>query len=201
MAARIAIIVEGETETLLKPALDRYLKRFLAGRMPRLDFVPQGGRLPTGDGLKRLVCRLLKTHDAVIALTDVYTGANPPAFTDAADAKAKLSAWVGDEPRFHPHAAQYETEAWLLPFWPRIVDLAGSRRRAPSGPPEQVNHDRPPARLLNEVFQTGSRGRRYSKTRDGAAILRDQDIEHAANACPELRALLDTLARLAAGTG
>ena len=197
MAARIAIIVEGATETMFKPAIRRFLQTTLAGQMPRLDFVPQDGRLPKGPALCRLVRNLLRDHNAVVALTDVYTGTTPPDFTNAADAKRQLRAWVGEEPRFHPHAAQFEVEAWLLPYWPRIQKVAGSTRGAPPGSPETVNHDQPPARLLNAVFGAGTTKRRYSKTRDGSAILRDQNIEVAAAACPELRAFLDTLLQIA----
>lgn len=199
MAARIAIVVEGATETTFKPAIRRFLETTLAGTMPRMDFVPQDGRLPKGPALRRLVQNLLRDHDGVVALTDVYTGTIPPDFKDAADAKRRMREWVGQEPRFYPHAAQFEAEAWLLPYWPRIQAIAGSTHPPPSGSPENVNHDQPPARLLNAVFQGGTKRRRYSKLRDGAAILRDQDIGVAAAVCAELRAFLDTLRAISAG--
>jgi hypothetical protein len=60
----------------------------------------------------------------VIALTDVYTGTDD--FLDAADAKQKMRAWVGKNDRFHPHVAQHDFEAWLLPFWTDIQSLAGT---------------------------------------------------------------------------
>ena len=70
---RIAILVEGRTETAFKPFLIAHLSKSLAGKMPKLDFVPYDGRIPTGDKLKRVVQRLLNDHkhpaDAVIALT------------------------------------------------------------------------------------------------------------------------------------
>jgi len=68
--------------------------------------------------LRRHVDRLLRTGrtpaDAVIALTDVYTGTGD--FRDAEDAKTKMWEWVGENTKFFPHAAQYEFEAWLIPF-------------------------------------------------------------------------------------
>jgi hypothetical protein len=106
----------------------------------------------------------------VIALTDVYTG-EPRLFSTAADAKAKLRSWVGDEPRFHPHAAQYEFEAWLLPYWLRIQKLAGHNRTCPAGNPEAVNHGNPPSKRIREIFEVGTSKRDYSKTRDAAGIL------------------------------
>ena len=82
-----------------KPHLIAYLRKQLAGKMPRLDFVPHDGRIPTGDKLKRIVANLLNDRkrkaDAVIALTDVYTGTTPPEFLTAGDAKRKMREWVG----------------------------------------------------------------------------------------------------------
>lgn len=193
---RIAIVVEGATETAFRLHLQAFLKDRLAGNLPKLDFAPQDGRIPKGATLKRLVERLLKTNDAVIALTDVYTGSRPPDFVDAKDARQKMRAWVGADRRFHPHAAQYELEAWLLPYWPRIQSVAGTDRNAPAGAPETVNHQKPPSRLLSEAFRTGKAGRRYEKIRDAAAILRGQDLAASAAACPELKAFLNTILTL-----
>jgi hypothetical protein len=168
--------------------------------MPKLDDVPYDGRIPIGSKLKRVVERLLNDRkrpaDAVIALTDVYTGSNPPDFTDAADARQKMREWVGEEQRFYPHAAQHDFEAWLLPFWDEIQELAGSNHAAPSGQPEKVNHQNPPAHRIKEVFRTGSRRKAYVKPRDAGRILRGKDLLVAAHACPELRAFLNTILTL-----
>jgi len=110
----IAILVEGRTERAFMDALRRFLQPRLAGRMPNLDPLPYDGRIPTGDKLKRTVDRLLngrRPADAVIALTDVYTGTRD--FSDATDAKRKMQQWVGDRSEFHPHAALHDCEAWL----------------------------------------------------------------------------------------
>ena len=98
---RIAILVEGKTERAFRPYLLLYLQKRLAGRMPKLDFMPYDGRIPTGDKLKRVVENLLNDKkqpaDAVIALTDVYTGSVPPEFPTAEAAKQKMREWVGAE--------------------------------------------------------------------------------------------------------
>ena len=67
--------------------------------------------------------------DAVIALTDVYTGKGD--FRDAADAKAKMRNWGGRNDRFYPHAAQHDFEACLLPYWSEIQKVAGHNKNAP----------------------------------------------------------------------
>jgi Domain of unknown function (DUF4276) len=198
---RIAIIVEGATESAFKKSLDNFLaSRLAVRRKPRLRFISEDGRIPIGDRLRRDVVRLLETdHDDVVALTDVYTGSKPPEFVNAADAIAKMRQWVGPEPRFHPHAAQHEFEAWLFPCWTQIQNLSGSNRQCPSQTPELVDHDKPPAAYLNEVFRTGKNKRSYSKIRDGMAILRGQDLAVSAVACPELRSFLNTILSLSGG--
>ena len=196
MTKRIAIIVEGTTEKVFKAVLQEYLSKKFPGAMPRLKFISDDGRIPKGVKLKRDGRHLLEQrYDAVIALTDVYTGTTPPEFTNAVDAKKKMRRWVGVEPRFHPHAAQFEFEAWLLPYWSTIQRLAGSNRNPPAQNPETVDHDKPPTKHLAELFRTGSNKRAYSKTRDGAAILRGQDLDVSATRCPEFRAFLDIILR------
>jgi hypothetical protein len=195
MSVRIAILVEGATEQAFKAKLREFLRaRLPAGQMPRLDMVPCDGRIPTGDKLRRMVSQLLSgknAADAVVGLTDVYTGTQE--FADAQDAKRKMAAWVGDEPRFHPHVALHDFEAWLLPYWTDIQRLAGSNRAQPGTRPETVNHGKPPAEHLKEVFRSGSKGKAYVKPRDAARILKDNDLAVAANACPELKAFLNTI--------
>lgn len=191
----IALIVEGKTEKAFLPHLRRFLAmRIPGGNMPRFSPHVCDGRIPTKDKLRRVVERLLKNHDAVIALTDVYTGG--PDFKSAQEAKKKMCEWVGEECRFYPHAAQHDFEAWLLPYWPEIQRLSGSNRAAPAGDPETVNHQKPPAHRIAEVFRTGSAGRAYVKTRDASRILEGRDLTIAALRCPELKAFLNTILEL-----
>jgi len=196
---QIAIIVEGATEEAFKPSLDDFLARRLTYiEKPKLRFVAKDGRIPKGDLLKRDVERLLGNHDDVIALTDIYTGANPRDFENAEDAKIKMRRWVGDNPRFHPHAAQYEFEAWLLPFWPPVRRLSGTNRQSPSRSPETVNHNKPPSGFLDDAYRTGKK-RAYRKTVDAVAILRGQDLAVSAAVCSELKAFLNTIVELCSG--
>ncbi len=194
---KITIIVEGRTEQAFLPHLRDFLRSRLANKMPNLDVLPYDGRIPTGGKLKCIVTNLLsdrhKPSDCVIALTDVYTGTNPPDFQNAADAKRKMREWVGAEPRFHPHAAQYDFEAWLLPYWDTIQRLAGHNRTAPGGNPESVNHSRPPAYHIQEIFRIGTSRSGYIKPRDAARILRENDLTAAVASCPELKALINSI--------
>jgi Domain of unknown function (DUF4276) len=197
---KITILVEGRTEQAFKPHLTAFLQTRLAGQMPRLDMFPYNGRIPMYEGLRSKVEKLLsgrQASDAVIALTDVYTGTGD--FTDAADAKAKMRQWVGSNNSFHPHVAQHEFEAWLLPYWTDIQRIAGHNRNAPPGLPETVNHHRPPSYHVREIFRIGTCRDDYSKPRDANRILRNKDLAVAAGACPELRAFLNTIISLSGG--
>lgn len=197
---KIAIMVEGNTEKAFLPYLIGFLKKRLASRMPKIDPVPYDGRIPKEDKLRRHVERLLagpRAADRVIALTDVYTGTGD--FSDASDAKAKMKAWSGNNPHFHPHAAQYDFEAWLLPYWEDIQRLAGSNRACPSGNPEAVNHNKPPSKRIAEVFSSGTGHRRYSKVRDANRILRDNDLLESIKQCPELKAFVNRILELCGG--
>lgn len=194
---KISVLIEGRTELAFKPHLLRFLATRLASP-PKIDFFSCDGRIFKEGKLRRTVESLLlngrRPADAVIALTDVYTGTGD--FTDAADAKQKMRIWVGNNDKFFPHAAQYDFEAWLLPFWSDIQTLAGHNRAAPSGRPETVNHDKPPAWRIREIFEVGTCRDSYSKPRDANRILRGKDLAVAASQCPELKSFLNTILQL-----
>ena len=188
---RIIILAEGRTEKAFKAKLSEFIRPRVQ-EMPRIDFRVYNGRIPKGDKLKRVVNNYLQEADHVIALTDVYTGTND--FTDAADAKAKMRQWAqADNRKFHPHAAQHDFEAWLIPYWPAIQKLAHHTKGAPQGLPETINHGKPPSYHINELFEAGKCRKSYVKQRDGMAILRDADLMTAINQCPELKSFINTI--------
>ena len=178
---KIVVIVEGATETAFKGKLSEFIATRLGGKTPpKLNFVGQGGRIPTGKNLQKVVENLLSGKQA-------------------ADAKAKMRNWVGPNLKFHAHAAQHDFEAWLLPFWDTIQQLAGHNKAKPSGSPEDVNHDKPPAYRIKEIFEVGKCRDSYKKPRDGKRILKDNKLIVAAQACPELKAFLNTILSLCGG--
>jgi hypothetical protein len=136
---------------------------------------------------------------ALIVEGDVYTGTCPPEFPTAAAAKEKMREWVGVEPRFHPHVALHEFEAWLLPYWRLIQKLAGHNRAAPAGNPEAVNHNNPPAHRIEEIFRSGKCRDDYVKPRDAARILRESDLSTAITQCSELKAFVNTILSVCGG--
>jgi len=197
---KIAILVEGKTEKAFFPFLRSFLEPRLRGNMPKLNPVIYDGRIPTGDKLQRRVRNLLsgrRADDAVIALSDVYTGTTD--FAHAADAKQKMQTWVGEIQNFYPHVALHDFEAWLVPYWPRILQLAKHNLGQPAGAPETINHNRPPSVIISDVFERGQCRDSYSKARDAQRILRDQDLGISIAACPELKAFVNRILGLAGG--
>jgi hypothetical protein len=192
---KITIICEGKTEQAFKEPLNAFLQTLLPGKMPSLRFDVHHGSIPTGEKLKRVVEELLAARlrpaNAVIGLTDVY-----PSFTDAQDAKIKMREWVGAEPRFHPHVALHDFEAWLLPYWDRVTQLAGRKAKAFGTNPETINHGNPPAHRLSRLFEAGTCRDSYSKPRDAKRILKDVDLMIAIEKCPELKGFVNTIIRL-----
>ena len=199
---KITILVEGKTEKAFLPYLRNFLISKLQTKMPRLDVFPYDGRIPKEDKLKRVVDKLLhagNASDHVIALTDVYTGTTPPDFIDASDAKTKMRLWVGEEPRFHPHVAQHDFEAWLLPYWSTIQKLARHNKTAPAGDPENVNHNNPPAYRIKEIFEIGSCRDSYIKPRDAGRILKENDLLISIRECTELKLFINTILLVSGG--
>ena len=195
---KISLIIEGKTEKAFIPKLREYLQTLLPGNMPVLHPVSQKGRIPSGEKLDRLVDNLLRQGrnpaDHVIALTDVY-----PDYTDAADAKAKMRQSVKNRSHFHAHAAQYEFEAWLLPYWNRIQQLANHNQSAPGSAPEQVNHQNPPSSRIKDILHRGNNRYDYVKDRDANRILKDADLNVAIRQCPELKSLVNTILDICGG--
>ena len=195
---KISLIIEGKTEKAFIPKLREYLHTLLPGNMPTLHSVPQNGRIPSNEKLDKLVNNLLRhgknPADHVIALTDVY-----PDYTDAADAKAKMRQSVKNQTHFHAHVAQYEFEAWLLPYWSRIQQLANHNQSAPGSSPEQVNRHNPPSSRIKEILRRGNGRYDYVKDRDASRILKDADLNVAIKHCSELKSLVNTILSICGG--
>jgi hypothetical protein len=195
--SKIVMFVEGLTETALKPALKGYLDTLCdsSGR-PRIGLAmkPMDSDLLSEAKLRRRIGENLKDAavTGVIALIDVHCASGDRRFKDAQEAIAFLQrSHPGDDPRFRPHAAQYEVEAWLLPFWGDICSRLKVSSQPPGANPEAVDNDHPPSHHLSTLYRKA--GRRYDKPRDAPAILTTERLTVAAAKCPQLQALLTSL--------
>jgi hypothetical protein len=190
----IVLLVEGETETVLKEHLKQFLdERAAAEGQPKVALRAKDIMTLSAERLCRRIALELGDPQvtAVIGLVDVY-----PNFSSAREAKDFLRQTAGGNPRFYPHAAQYEVEAWILPYWKDICRRVGVQRAAPGQNPEQVNRLRPPSHHLADLYQLARPRKKYVKTIEMAAILRGKDLIIAAEQCPEFKSFLNTLLEL-----
>ncbi|OHC76476.1 MAG: hypothetical protein A3G18_12905 [Rhodospirillales bacterium RIFCSPLOWO2_12_FULL_58_28] len=84
--------------------------------------------------------------------------------------------------------------------WLTIQKLAGHNSTVPAGHPETVNHNKPPAYHIREIFEKGQCRDSYVKPRDAGRILRKNDLSVAINQCTELKKMVNTIISVCGGT-
>lgn len=130
----------------------------------------------------------------VVIIPDLY----PPNKGFAHQTFAEMEAGIWDafkkgprpedarvEERFHVFCFKHEFEALLLALPERLKRRAGVSRTsvAWTTPVEDQNHDKPPKRVVEEVFGEG--GHTYRDTIDAPAILAGADYRQVTDACPQ----------------
>jgi hypothetical protein len=187
---KIVVLTEGKTEIALRSKLHDFINDRLPIGVERrigIQTKPLKGKMNCEE-IKDRVTMSLEKEDvmAVIVLCDVY-----PNFNSAEETKKFLRDCVGNQPRFHAHAAQFDFEAWLMPYWDDICRKLRISRQPPGTNPEEINDRMPPSKHLMKLYRDANR--RYDKVRDAHAILRNKDLTVAAGKCRELRSFLNTL--------
>ncbi len=94
--------------------------------------------------------------------------------------------------RFYASALKHDLEVLLLAATSQLQSRLKMSNR-PSGwrrPPEKQNQDRPPKRIIEELFQRELK-RSYRENTDSNAILRNADLREIAEQCPTFRAMID----------
>jgi len=200
---KFVLFVEGHTEKLAVPQL---LKRWLDPQLAK----PVGIKVSRFEGWNEYARDIRQKVElnlsgksgsdviAGIGLLDLY---GPTIYPAERTGVASRLAWAKEHferltghPRFRQHFAVHELEAWLLAE-PTVLPRA-VREVLPSTPPERVNFNEPPAKLLDRLY-TSKMNRRYKKTTDGANLFRALDPAIAYAKCPTLKLLLDDMLQLA----
>jgi len=202
---KFKLFVEGYTE---QKAIPTFLKRWLDARLDKRVGI-QSVRF---EGWQQLVKdtplkanRYLEGPDkkdiiGVIALLDLYGPTFYPKDRKTAMqryywAKKELEHQVG-HPKFRQFFAIHEVEAWLLSdpnlFHPKIKNVL------PNKPPEEVNFNEPPAKLLEHLYRQHTK-RRYKKVTYGRELFSQLDPNLAYSKCPILKAMLDEMLNMAVG--
>ena len=206
---KFILFVEGHTE---HQAIAAFLKRWLD---PRLN-LPAGVQPVRFDGWSEMVRDMPKKAQiyleapkgdviAVIALLDIY-GMQllyPKEISSVEErfdwAKKHLQGEVNHS-KFHQFFAVHETEAWLLSEPKLFPTEIAKILKGKAEKPETVNHDEPPAKLLEHLYisKTGHGYKKVTEARNLFPIL-DPDIAY--EKCPYLKMLLDEMLALAKAAG
>jgi hypothetical protein len=201
---KVVLICEGKTESVITAVLreflaQRYDMAYPGQRNPNrlgIDPRPVHGLVQWSEGYLKDINRYLCDSDvkAVIVLTDVK-----PLYENAEDAIKKLSKNAPNS-RFHVCAAQNDFEAWLLPYWDKIVSRLKIKKQYSWGVIEDINDTNPPSHRLESFYFRESKNKgikSYSKVVEAKAILKDSDLVIAANSCPSLKHFLNTILKYA----
>jgi hypothetical protein len=196
---KFILLAEGRTE---KQAVGTFLKRWLDEQLKPTRVRVQVESFAGSGRFVREFAERARLHLSpapateiigVIGLLDLYKYPCP------ADPKA-FETQVGDD-NFRMFFAVHESEAWLLSepnILPRMVrDALPSRM---SDKPEAVNTNRPPSKLLDELFGRGL-NRAYKKISHGQQLFARLNPEVARTKCPKLREMLDAMLSMAKAAG
>ena len=94
--------------------------------------------------------------------------------------------------RFYASALKHDLEVLLLAATNQLQSRLKMSNR-PSGwrrPPEEQNQDRPPKRIVEDLFRRELK-RSYRENTDSDAILRNADLREVGEQCPTFRAMID----------
>jgi hypothetical protein len=219
---RFFIYVEGQADRLALEELLRPYREALRGHGHGLRFVVLGRKdLFFRKFAGKAAANLRDREDNhVVALPDLYPNqpyvGTPNAHTDVPRLAARLRALVAEALRdvggvhardvrevllrFHPSALKHDLEMLLLAAWRRLgeqlhrnLNPASHCRR----PVEDQNQERPPKRIVEELYLTHT-GRAYRDTADAPAVLRRVatlleilQLDTGQDQCPVFKAMLD----------
>jgi len=206
---RFVLLAEGDTE---KQAIGDFLKRWLDPQLSE----PVGMKVVNFKGNAQLVRKIVaKGRDyldgpdaseivAVIGLLDLYGLDIYPAGCTSVQDRFHWAVQHFEEqvnrPKFRMFFAVHEFEAWILSqpdILPRsVLDVLPSSAEQP----EVVDFNRPPARLLNELYRSQT-GKSYKKTTYGKQLFGRLDPAVAVQKCPHLKSMLEEMLQLAKEAG
>ena len=219
---KFIIFVEGETEDKgVAGFINRWLStQFAPGSAVGVDCVKFEGWADLRDGAPKRA-RLYLTDPAyrdviaVVSLLDLYGPTFYPAEkTSVRDRYSWGCSYMQERVRqhfesfglplelsekYHHFFAVHETEAWLVTR-PELFAKEVQAKLKKQGPPEEINFNTPPGKLLEELYMKNVK-RKYVKTTSGRNIFPRLDPAQVAEQCPYLREMLHKLRELARDAG
>lgn len=213
---KIIVYVEGPSDRDGLGALFDSLIKQAAQNGCRIQFVPMEGKHPLVTKVPLRAVNILRNdRDAhVFTLPDLYPPLGHP-HSSGAELKQTLVRAFQDEckrlkvdftrlaERFHVHCLKHDFEVLLLASEDKLKRYLGLQA-FPSQirwrqPVEGQDHQKPPKRVIEELFQHVKR--RYIDTFDAPLILQGIDPFDLASKCPQcFKPFLDDILKLAAIT-
>ncbi len=208
---KVWIYVEGKSDAEGLKALWGGWMRRLGQRGWGIRFVPLANKQKF---LRKITARaseklLDDPRDLVVGLSDLYPikGIAPvykhENLTELRDIQTRLvesdlrklaaSAGYSDNiTRFYASAFKYDMEVLLLAATGQLQSRLrmANKPRGWRRPPEHQNQNKPPKRVVEELFRTSLK-RRYNDITDSGAILKCADLHDVATQCPTFRAMID----------
>jgi hypothetical protein len=186
-----------------------------------VSFHPQGGKTPLLNDVPRRAADHLAEHpdDWVFALPDLYPmapfrgGENAHESFDELERllRARFQSRASERRmppemsvRFKVHCLKHDLEALLLAAPERLRERLGTRDRLTGAwrlPVEDQNDDKPPKRIVEDLFRRYRRKGNYVDTIDGPWILGNADLAAIEDACPQRFAPFVRDLRIACRTG
>ena len=128
-------------------------------------------------------------HDNLRELRDVQTRLVKQHLQQQMVRRTDIDSYMA---RFYSSALKHDLEVLLLAATSQL-QLRLKMPNRPSGwrqPPEEQNQDRPPKRIVEELFRRHLK-RSYRENTDSHAILSKADLRKVAQQCPTFRAMID----------
>ena len=180
MTVRLAIVAEGTTEK-------NFAEKVLRVHLPEVwavHAVNINGNVSI-DRLATHINRLVRNFHYVTTMVDYYGFRNRGQKT-ASDIESEIRERFGDQRgKVIPYLQKHEFEALLFSDCTAIAKhlrLSGEQTRKLNNsnvPPEDINHDCPPAKLIAQIHP------RYKKVLDGVEIARQIGISTIMEKCPK----------------
>lgn len=207
---KFLLFVEGQTEA---EALPRFFRKWLDLRLPEpvsvqpIPFKGNGqyvkdiaqkvrSQMVSKAGGEVIACiGLLDLYGLPETVTQNHANWRNLSVTDRVDRATQTLEQRVNHPKFRQFFAVHELEAWLLSQPDSFPQDVRDSVRKLSNRPETVNFDRPPSKYLEEAYQ--KKGAGYQKVKDGVTLFQRLDPNTAAQYCPYLREMLETLLLLA----
>lgn len=204
---KFVLFVEGHTE---RKAVPEFLSRCLNSRLHERIGVKTVRYNGWADLLKDLPNRAemylkgpaQRDIVAVIALLDLYLpDPNEREVFEKRREQAidELRDWV-DQNRFRMFFAIHEVEAWLLSSPDLFPDPVRKNLESSVKAPEDVNFDKPPSKLLEQLYSS-NRKKAYKKVTDGKALFGSLNPDIVYLKCPRFREMVDEMVKLAREAG